>query len=1299
MYRKRYPTRDTLREASHADSRDSVVESTAPALQTSLRSVAPLTDIESLKRKKRALRQTAQEAQWAEHRQHQKRSRLDIRSTETGQDHPKRTLQDVAGAHSVVGDARPHFALRKLWGTPFKAKKDEQEQTEFEDMLEEHTSGSSHETSKLALNEDARGAEAPRSSKPASGSKEDGSMDWPQSDLDDLKPEVHKAASGQRAPSEPSRDAPVGLHGKNSRQSSTTYRNEQPQAPRIARTFAHTPPSAFSQPSTGLGPLIPLPYNGRPTLRAYHTAVRRAQQATAAVAEGLDIPPDMLTPPPPAKKPESRIRRDLRKWQELHGDEDPFRHTDALLAAAHDSGEIQNTFTRLGENNFSDPASEQDEEREAQAAFAAQDSEDVDGEELASRYLQMGDLVELEFPFSERESLLAIFVRRIGVESQFYTMQGKWVHHTERSVQYSIPGWVSPDSVRPLLEHLPSEQDLDDYEELTNKAYLYDLSVPRHVAAPLVSRMVQFHTESQEIYRKHASTLDNAHNILAHETDLRYGSLVSAATTLLKTTPERLPLPALFTVRKALTHAGFAFNIDRRSHRLTGYLQIRSKEQVKTVNQVRDWMREWQDDLAATSIMSEKEKEKHRSPKGAIYVQRFLEKAKNIILKSRETREPAHYGNVGPSKVKRKITPEQDSVKITTHLQFNDHDQELVRFMEAWAASGMFLGLPRFEALPPLLLQATGLYEDHSMAHQTGFLFLQELGTVLPYENRVRFDQHLLLPSSQHSKPLQNLMSTLLDMQDKHNFSDSMRDLRHDWKGLPVYCVDDASAHEIDDGISIEKASSGIAEGTGEEWWVHIHIANPTAFFSRDHPLAKMARHMGESIYMPERAYMMLPRWATQRHFSLAPERPCLTFSARLNAEGEMLEKKVTPGFIRNVMRLTPGEVKSLVGHGNGQEDVDSGELVLTVGGDPPPPRKRKSAVDNMTEVNISELKTLQMLAEKRKTFREKAGGLFFDSHKPDVNVWQSWKTPGLAWDHPHRRGSRIVEGDPVIQLKTQGLQNWFAAGNNETDVMVREMMLLSCEVAAAWCADRQIPAIFRGTVKHRDLPDQEEYYRRVCEPAMAKNDGVMPMHLGVNFITYGGSITLSTKPMKHRMLGLDHYGKVTSPLRRYGDMILHWQIEAALREEAFTGKSLVSDDRSADRTFLPFSAPVLNTIMLGLRPREGIIMRAKSYAQTFWATMLLFRAFHFGESTGTVPIPKTCNVYVYAKPQSAYNIVSGTMVELNLQVMIQRPERLGTGLEAVREGDTWECEIDHVDVYKRATYVKPLRLVDRWEG
>ena len=1041
--------------------------------------------------------------------------------------------------------------------------------------------------------------------------------------------------------------------------------------------------------------------------RLFHTAARVNQEAAAA-ATTLDSGelPVVSFPINVKSNKYSRIRQQFRSWQDLNGNPQEGIKPEPIFDIDNSTaGDMLNSMTRLPDTTSSFRQKNVDEdERSGISQFSISDSRDGMASEDTSNvdafFLNAGDLVELEFTGSERNSVLAVFIRRIpDGNAQFFTMQGRWIFMRERDVMWSIPRWVSKAEIAPLLKHLPAPRSVMELEELKQQSQIEDMSVPRSASGPLIKRLVKFFTETQEIYRKHASVLDDAHGFLAHETDLRYGSLVSAAATLLQMPARELPVTALYAVRTALARAPLAFNVDRSSHRLTGYLQIRSKEQVRIVQYVRGWLRDWQDDIAKRAQLEADGNvfalRRHVTNKRAQHIYSFLHKARKIVLKSREDREVPELrcGNIGPSQKRFSMEDGGEAVRVTTDTQFTEQDLEIVRFLEAWCASGILYNVSSYAGLPPMILQATGLYEKFEMLDQTvGFVFLQELGVLMPYENRVRFNQHLLLPSSQHSKPLQNLMDNLIKMQNDHQFTDSMKGLRKDWRNLPVYCVDDATAQEIDDGVSIEPV-----EGKEGEHWLHVHVANPTAFFERDHPLAKMARHMGESLYMPERSYMMLPRWATGRHFSLAKERPCLTFSTRVDSTGHVLERQITPGIIRNVFKLTPNEVTILLG----ERDIIAEKVELTVGGDVPRAKERKSIVGNITEKMVEDLKTLKILSDKVDQIRLARGGVVFDTGESEISVWQNSKGQGLAWDHPYRHGSRTVEGDPVIQLRTSGFSNWFAPKIATGASMIRGMMLLAGETAAIWCSERGIPTVFRGTIPRPDGPDADAFYRDVVGPAVQKT-GEIPTYLGIYYFGMLGRTALQTTPIAHRVAGLQQYVKTTSPLRRYGDMIAHWQIEAALREEAKLGRSLTPLDTARNASFLPFSTNVLDTIMLGLRPREQLITRSKLYARNFWMHMLLFRAHHFGECE--LPFAATAAEHVSTgkpllriflhSPLPELLYVTGIVTMFNFGGLMTHPSR--SGLEAPVQGDTWEVELEYVDVYKRCLITRPVRLVDR---
>lgn len=972
----------------------------------------------------------------------------------------------------------------------------------------------------------------------------------------------------------------------------------------------------------------------------------------------------------------------MRLWNEKNGQNDPSEFFE--IQQDFDRQGTVNTFTRLGgAEDVRDAEEMQEHDKDEMTHLLQSRIEDLETLDPQHRFLRMGDLAELEFTNSENESFLGVFVRRIGAQNaqcQFFTVGGKWLHVPERQVQFALPGYMEPDLIEKLIPYLP-DHDLSDAE--LEQMQFQDMSVPREFSAAIVLRLLEFQRESERVYREHASRLDAAHDLLSHPTDLKFGSLEQVTRRLLNRNADETVLPTdLFAVRKALARAGFAFGSDRRSHRLTGFLQIRSKEQVQMVHRVRRYMREWQDAIAKASTSSDPAKAPSFT-KNAQHIADFVQKAARIIDRSRTTRDATILGNVGPSKIRHAITRDQNSMIMSYHETWSDSDRDIIKFMEGWSCSNLYLGLPRLNSLPPLILQATGKYKtaDGSALNvqPMGFMFLQEIGVMLPHENRTRFDQHLLLPSSQHSKPLEVLMTKVQHMDREHGFKDSMAHLRHDWGDLPVFCIDKAGAHEIDDGISIESAGNG-------EHWVHIHIANPTAFFDHTSPLAKMARHMTETIYMPERAFVMLPRWASRQHFSLGRDRPCLTMSAKFNKSGDVVENKIVPGIVRNVIKIEPSEVDQVLG----SVTEDHTRKIFTVGGEPPPVRyKGLTKSHALSKAQREMLATLNRLGHQRQESRSAAGGLFIDSHTPEVSVWDSYYKPGLGWDHPARTVSRSVEGDPVIQCSTKELVSWFAASENASGVMVREMMLLACEIAARWCDERNIPSIYRGSVLRPEDLRAEDYYNRVLGPATEKNNGVAPMHLAFNLLRHKGSTMLTTKPLRHNILGLSHYSKVTSPLRRYGDMIVHWQIEAALRAEA-EGKKLNSGVNTND--IVPFSEGILKQMMLGLQPREALIRRTMTYAEYSWVCQLLFRAFHYGECE----LPRTMTALLVYPPSPRQKDVPVFIKEFGFQCMMFKPE--DHGLAPAKNGDAWEAAIYSVDVYYRRISLIPLRLISRWE-
>ncbi|MDB9313833.1 ribonuclease R [Spirulina sp. CS-785/01] len=103
---------------------------------------------------------------------------------------------------------------------------------------------------------------------------------------------------------------------------------------------------------------------------------------------------------------------------------------------------------------------------------------------------------------------------------------------------------------------------------------------------------------------------------------------------------------------------------------------------------------------------------------------------------------------------------------------------------------------------------------------------------------------------------------------------------------------------------------------------------------------------------------------------------------------------------------------------------------------------------------------------------------------------------------------------------------------------LVAEMMILCGEVTGRYAQDQNLPLPFRGQPQP-ELPPEEELLLlppgpvRFC--AMRR---CMPRS------------EMSITPVRHAGLGLDVYTQVTSPIRRYTDLLTHFQIKAHLRGE-----------------------------------------------------------------------------------------------------------------------------------------------------
>ena len=107
---------------------------------------------------------------------------------------------------------------------------------------------------------------------------------------------------------------------------------------------------------------------------------------------------------------------------------------------------------------------------------------------------------------------------------------------------------------------------------------------------------------------------------------------------------------------------------------------------------------------------------------------------------------------------------------------------------------------------------------------------------------------------------------------------------------------------------------------------------------------------------------------------------------------------------------------------------------------------------------------------------------------------------------------------------------------------LVSEWMVMSCVKTAEWCRSRKVPAVYRAQ-------DPPENLGKVPQ------DRPLEPHELNQVLRSLRKADLRAEPAPHCGLGVSCYTQVTSPLRRYQDLLMHRQVKAVLA----TGKPVYS--------------------------------------------------------------------------------------------------------------------------------------------
>ncbi|GAB4468848.1 MAG: ribonuclease R [Elainellaceae cyanobacterium] len=145
--------------------------------------------------------------------------------------------------------------------------------------------------------------------------------------------------------------------------------------------------------------------------------------------------------------------------------------------------------------------------------------------------------------------------------------------------------------------------------------------------------------------------------------------------------------------------------------------------------------------------------------------------------------------------------------------------------------------------------------------------------------------------------------------------------------------------------------------------------------------------------------------------------------------------------------------------------------------------------------------------------------------------------------------------------------------------ILVSEMMILAGEVAGRYGEEQGLPLPFRGQ-EQPELPPEEELMLLPPGPVRgcAVRRCMKRSEMGV-------------MPMRHSGLGLDVYVQVTSPIRRYADLLAHFQIKAHLQGDP-----------------LPFSPEEMTELLQGIGSTTYEMVQVERQTNRYWSLEYLRR-------------------------------------------------------------------------------------------
>ena len=758
--------------------------------------------------------------------------------------------------------------------------------------------------------------------------------------------------------------------------------------------------------------------------------------------------------------------------------------------------------------------------------------------------------------------------------SDFLMTSGSIVQRQLPRITFSVPGFVPKTGVEEFILYY------DRMIETMNKNCESpvdpdDVAAPRSITWKILDPVRRFEGAAARLYAEYRFAFDGIYAKWADETEERNITLSQATKMAFGADYDPNSKEMLYAVHTALMGDGLHFMGDRGMHRATNLFRVRSKKDIRMIDSVTELIRKTADEQKSTGKSGRMTAE----DTGRKIMAKFIEKANYLIDLSREYEKEVLTG-------RRKGRPLVEIVEIK-ELEWDENDKFFIEYVKARVLKYGLQKTP-IDGLAPVILGATNRYGEVLDA-LTADTFLREIGAWSKWENTSLHQSGLELPGlgrskvgDEDEKKLQLLVRE--ETIENFGFKDVMDAVRKDWGDMEVFTIDDPDAYEIDDGISLERVSD-------TENWVHVHIANPAAFIPEDHWITEIAMRRATAHYLPDKFYSMLPEAITGAFLGVAPNKPVMSISIKVNDSGEILDYNIQAGFVQHVRKTTYDAVDLALGS---YKTIELG-ADITIGKFPKSQRVTRKA-EPFTPRQLRDLRKLRDIALTIRRRRTRDGLITAIPMGLKVEVYNDLGSR----NHPYNSSYPVLyRGHPAVHLTVTGSMNLEL---RDSQLMVSEMMSLANNVASIWSRERKLAMPYRVMEYDYRRPEVVKAIEETVLPSRT-DLGFSPFESAIRWLMLLGQTRLQAEPGPHMLMGLPTgYTKTTSPLRRYSDMLAQYQIQSALLGQP------------------PKATSDLEPILTGIQRTEQTARHIGKEANRLWSAIAIKRAWEIGLENYTFP-------------------------------------------------------------------------------